>query len=144
MKKLLLLLCPLVLTAQDLPDAPGRATVEKICAACHDLGPVSSMTGGPDIWQSVVDDMKVRGADGTAAEFKEIVSYLSKYQGAPVRINTDTAANLAANLEINDDEAAAIVKYRADKGNFKTWDDLKKVPGLNMAKLEGLQKRIKF
>jgi len=148
MKKFFLLLCPVFLCAQlyaqDMPDAPGKATLEKICTACHDLGPLSGMTGGNDIWQSVVDDMKVRGADGTEQEFKDIVSYLSKYMGAPVKINTDTAASIEANLQLTTAEASAIVKYRTDKGNFKTWDDLAKVPGLDMKKLDGLQKRIKF
>jgi competence protein ComEA len=144
MKKLLLILCPLILQAQDVPDGPGKATLEKVCTACHDLGPLSGMTGGREIWQSVVDDMKVRGADATEQEFKDIVAYLGKYMGAPVRINTDTAENLQASLEITGAEAAAIVKYRTDKGAFKVWADLAKVPGLDMSKLEGLQKRIKF
>jgi competence protein ComEA len=145
MKKFLLILFPLILQAQEgMPDGPGKATLEKICTACHDLGPVSSMTGGKDIWQSVVDDMKVRGADGTDAEFKEIVGYLSKYLGPPVKINTDTADSLATNLELTSAEAGAIVKYRTDKGAFKVWADIAKVPGLDMTKLEGLQKRIKF
>ena len=148
MKKFGLLLClsPLFLHAQDnaFPDGPGKPTLEKICTACHDLGPLSGMTGGTDIWQSVVDDMKVRGADGTEQEMKDIVTYLSKYLGAPVKINTDTAASLEANLQITTDEAASIVKYRTDKGNFKAWADLAKVPGLDMKKLDGLQKRIKF
>jgi competence ComEA-like helix-hairpin-helix protein len=144
MKKFLLILCPLALYAQDMPDAPGKATLEKVCTACHDLGPLSGMTGGKDIWQSVIDDMKVRGADGTADEFKDIVNYLSKYMGAPVKINTETADNLVASLDLTSAEAGAIVKYRTDKGAFKTWDDLSKVQGLDMKKLDGLQKRIKF
>jgi competence protein ComEA len=144
MKKLLLILCPLILHAQDMPDGPGKATLEKVCTACHDLGPVSGMNGGKDVWQSVVDDMKVRGADATDAEFKDIVGYLSKYMGSPVKINTDTADSLQSNLDLTGAEAAAIVKYRTDKGAFKVWADLSKVPGLDMSKLEGLQKRIKF
>ena len=144
MKKFLLILCPLILQAQEMPDGPGKATVEKICTACHDLGPISSMNGGRDIWQSVVDDMKVRGADGTEQDFKDIVAYLGKYMGNPVRINTDAAESLQSSLEITSAEAAAIVKYRTDKGAFKVWADLAKVPGLDMTKLEGLQKRIKF
>jgi competence protein ComEA len=148
MKKLALLLCPVLLPlslyAQDFPDAPGKMTLEKVCTACHDLGPLSGMTGGTDIWQSVVDDMKVRGADGTEQEFKDIVAYLSKYLGAPVKINTDTAASIETNLQLSTGEAVAIVKYRTDKGAFKSWDDLTKVPGLDMKKLDGLQKRIKF
>lgn len=130
--------------AQDLPDGPGKDTVEKICTACHDLGAITSMNGGTDIWQSVADDMKSRGADGTDDDFKMIVAYLAKYYGPPVHINTDTAASLQTSLGLTPDEAAAIVKYRTDNGKFATWDDVMKVPGVDASKLKGLQGRIKF
>jgi len=78
MKRLGLTLLPLLLAAtlqaQDLPDGPGKDTVEKTCTACHDLSAVVSMSGSADIWQSVADDMKSRGADGThlrARQFDE-------------------------------------------------------------------------
>ncbi len=137
-------LCVGGLYAQDLPVGPGKETVEKTCTACHDLGPLTQMNGGPDIWQSVVDDMKSRGADATDADFRIIVQYLSKYLGPIVHINTDEAASLQANLGLTDAEAAAIVKYRTDKGTFKEWADLAKVPGLDMSKLAGLQQRVKY
>lgn len=130
--------------AQDLPDGPGKDTLQRVCTTCHDLGAVTSMNGNADIWQSVADDMKSRGADGTDDDFKAIVQYLAKYFGPPVHINTDAAASLQASLGLTSDEAAAIVKYRTDNGNFKTWDDVMKVPGVDMSKLAGLQARIKF
>ena len=102
------------------------------------------MTGSADIWQSVADDMKSRGADATDADFRAIVQYLAKYFGPPVHINTDAAASLQSSLGLTADEAAAIVKYRTDKGPFKEWADVMKVPGLDASKLAGLQNRIKF
>lgn len=148
MKKLVLTLLPLlcvpVLSAQDIPDGPGKDTTVKVCTACHDLGVLTNMNGGPDIWQSVADDMKSRGADGSDEDFKTIVAYLSKYYGPLVKINTDSAADIKTNLDLSDADAAAIVKYRTDNGGIKSWDDLMKVPGLNTAKLMGLQKRIKY
>jgi len=132
------------LQAQDMPDGPGKDIVEKTCTACHDASAITSMNGGADIWQSVVDDMKSRGADATEADFRTIIQYLTKYYGPVVHINTDAATVLVTNLGITDAEAAAIVKYRTDKGNFKVWADVAKVPGLDMSKLAGLQGRIKF
>jgi len=105
---------------------------------------LSSMNGGADIWQSVIDDMKSRGADGTDEDFKTIITYLSKYFGPAVKINTDSAKDISANLGLTDAEGAAIVKYRTDNGNFHTWDDVMKVPGLDTSKLKGLQQRVKF
>src|SRR6202012_1508408 len=101
-------------------------TLEKVCTTCHDLGVLQSMTGTSEIWQSVADDMKGRGADGTDADFKAIVDYLSKYFGPPVKINPDAAKDIQG-LGLTADEAAAVVKYRTDNGPFKSWDDLMKV-----------------
>jgi competence protein ComEA len=132
------------LYAQDLPDGAGKDSLEKTCTTCHDLSAVTSMAGSAEIWQSVVDDMKSRGAEGTDSDFQGIVKYLAKFYGPPVKINTDTAKDIGTNLGLTDAEAAAIVKYRTDKGAFKEWADLAKVPGLDTAKLAGLQKRIKY
>lgn len=133
-----------IANAQDLVDGPGKDTVQKVCTTCHDLGAVTGMNGSSDIWQSVIDDMKSRGAGGTDADFQGIVAYLAKYYGPIVKINTDTAKDIQTKLGLTDAEAAAIVKYRTDKGNFKVWADLAKVPGLDSTKLTGLQARIKY
>jgi len=130
--------------SQDLPAGKGKDTVEKVCTACHGLEAIVALQGGQDIWQSVVDDMKGRGADGSNEDFKAIVDYLSKYFGNNVNVNTAAAKELADNLDLTASEAAAIVKYRTDNGNFKAFADLKKVPGLDASKLEPIQKRIKF
>jgi competence protein ComEA len=132
------------LSAQDLPDGVGKEALQRTCTTCHDLGAVTSMAGTADIWQSVIDDMKSRGADATDNDFRGIVAYLTKFYGPPVHINTDAAKDIATNLGLTDAEAAAIVKYRTDKGNFKEWADVAKVPGLDTAKLKGMQQRIKY
>src|SRR6516165_12304232 len=130
--------------AQDLPAGKGKDTVEKVCTTCHGLEAIVTLQGNKDIWQSVVDDMKGRGADGSNEDFKAIVDYLGKYFGPNVNVNTAAAKELADNLDLTASEAAAIVKYRTDNGNFKAFADLKKVPGLDASKLEPIQKRIKF
>jgi competence protein ComEA len=129
---------------QDLPAGPGKDTVEKVCTACHGLEAIVAVQGNKDIWQSVVDDMKGRGADGSNEDFTAIVNYLSKYFGANVNVNTSSAKELTDNLELTSTEADAIVKYRTANGNFKEFADLRKVQGLDVAKLEPIQKRIKF
>ncbi len=148
MKLFALVVCPLfVITIaradDDIPAGPGKDVVQRVCTACHDLGAVQTMTGDKDTWQSIADDMRSRGADGTDEDFKTVVAYLSKYFGSPVNVNTADAKALMV-LDITDAEAAAIVKYRADKGNYKTFADLSNVPGLDVKKIEPLKKRIKF
>jgi competence ComEA-like helix-hairpin-helix protein len=149
MKRVALVVCPLFLVAvaraqDDLPAGPGKDTVQRVCTACHDLGAVQTMTGDKATWQSLADDMRSRGADGTDEDFKTVVNYLSKYFGQPVNVNTAAAKDLEAQLDITTAEAAAIVQYRTDKGNFKVFADLSKVPNLDVSKIEPLKKRIKF
>lgn len=130
--------------AQDIPEGPGSKVVQRVCTACHDLGPIQSMNGSKDDWQGVVDDMMSKGAEGTPDDFKAIVEYLAKYFGNPVNVNMAAAASLVSDLGLTDAEAAAIVKYRTDNGNFKAYADLAKVPGLDVTKLDPIKKRIKF
>jgi competence ComEA-like helix-hairpin-helix protein len=130
--------------AQDLPAGPGKETLEKVCTTCHGLEAVVTVQGNKDTWQSVIDDMKSRGADASDADFTAIVNYLSMYFGTPVNVNTAASKDLADNLGLTASEADAIVKYRTDKGKFTQYSDLAKVPGLDMKKLDPIQKRIKF
>jgi competence protein ComEA len=41
-------------------------------------------------------------------------------------------------------DAEAIVRYREEKGSFKTLDDLKKVPGIDPGKLEAKKASLEF
>jgi competence protein ComEA len=51
---------------------------------------------------------------------------------------------MAAVLEISDAAAEALVKYRTDRGNFKTLEELKRVPGIDAAKLDARKERVAF
>ena len=128
--------------AQDLPDGKGKDTFVKVCSACHDAGVVATMFQSKDDWQATIDDMKGRGADGSDADFKTIVDYLTKYQGPQVNVNKASADDLQKQLDLTSDEAAALVKARQANGDFKGWDDLQKVSGVDVAKLTPLKGRI--
>ena len=130
--------------AQDLPEGKGKDTFAKVCSACHDAGVVVTMHQSKDDWQSTIDDMKGRGADGSDADFKTILDYLSKYQGPEVNVNKASADDLQKQLELTSAEAAAIVKYRQDKGDFKSWEDVQKVAGVDAKKLEPLKGRLVY
>ncbi len=64
--------------AAELPDAPGRDTVKKVCAACHPAEVVLSKGMSREQWGSIVSNMIGRGAKGTDEEFAQIVDYLAK------------------------------------------------------------------
>jgi competence protein ComEA len=130
--------------SQDLPDAPGKDVTVRICGACHDPGVVSQYHNSKDDWQPVVDDMRGRGADGSDADFKLIVDYLGHYFGPTVFINKAPENELESELGLTSAEATAIAKYRQANGDFKEMDGLRKVPGLDMKKLEPIRSRIRF
>jgi len=69
-------------SGQGLPAGPAKATMEKVCSACHGADIVVGMKNSKEAWQGIVDTMKGRGAAGTDAEFTAIVNYLAANFGA--------------------------------------------------------------
>ena len=66
---------------QDLPDAPGKAELKKLCDGCHDLMFTVSTRETEEGWTRISNDMRSKGADGTEAEFAKVIAYLTKYMG---------------------------------------------------------------
>jgi competence protein ComEA len=131
-----------------LPEGPGKATVEKMCTACHGLESVLRARMTKERWGKVVDDMVSRGAEGTDDEVEQVIAYLAanfgRKEAKPVNVNKAMGTDLAAALEISSADAAAIVRYRNDKGNFKTLQDVTRVPGIDTKKIEAAKDRLEF
>jgi competence protein ComEA len=134
--------------AQSLPEGPGKAVVERMCKSCHGLESVVRARMTMDRWGEVVDDMVSRGAKGTDSEIDQVINYLSTHFGADaarkVNINKAGASDLITVLGISAADADAIVNYRAEKGGFKTIQDLVKVPGIDMKKIENIRDRVEL
>ena len=130
-------------TDYKLPNGQGKALVEKICAKCHDLESVVRARNTREGWEMVVDEMIARGAEGTDQEMDQIVDYLATYF-AKVNVNKATADELIEALAVSKETASAIVAYREKNGPFKEWNDLQKVPGLDLKKIEDKKGRIVF
>jgi len=133
--------------AQDLPPGKGKDLVENSCAACHGLDVVVAQHATKDGWASIVDYMVSRGASGTPEEIQTMVDYLAKsFPPLPdkVNVNKATAKDIETGLALTTEEAEAIVKYRTDHGNFKDYDSLTKVPGVDAKKLEAKKDAIIF
>lgn len=130
--------------AQELPDGSGKEVTNRICGACHQAGVVVKYRNAKEDWESVVEDMRGRGADGSDEDFKAILAYLARFFGPEVNVNRAAAPDLESQLEITAEEAGAIVKYREAQGKFRDLSDLAKVPGLDMKKLEPIKQRIVF
>jgi len=87
-----------------------------------------------------------RGAKAEGAEQSAIIAYLAKQfgKGSPVAMNTAPQAELIVVLGFSTVESAAIVAYRADKGTFKDWRDVVKVPGVDTLKVENQKEKMAF
>ncbi|SRR5258708_23709426 len=133
----------LILLVQDLPDAPAKATVQKICTSCHTLSVVVSKRRIKSDWQKSVEDMSGRGMKATDEEMEAAVEYFSRYFGK-ININRADAAEIKNVVDLSEKEAAAVVKYREENGDFKSFDGLAKVPGLEPKKIEERKERILF
>jgi len=147
--KSLLVLAPVLslflvpMHAQSLPEGTGKSIFENTCGGCHGADIVIGQTGTRDVWQDTVDSMRGRGAIGSDDDFKTIVTYLTKYFGVPVNVNSAPAKEMADNLDITSAEADAIVKART-ASKIKDYAELSKVPGLDIKKLDPIKSRIKF
>ena len=132
----------------QLPEGEGKDLTVKICGACHAADVVAQYHQNTQGWTDTISKMIEQGAEGTDAQFNTILAYLVKNFGTPadaqINVNKAAAAELEKQLELTSKEAAAIVQYRTDNGNFKEVGDFKKVPDLDYKKIEAKKDRIVF
>ena len=136
-----------IVQAQDLPPGKGKDLVENSCGSCHGLDVVVSQHATKDGWASIVDYMVSRGATGTPQEIATIVDYLAKnFPALPSKVNVNkaTAMDMQTQLALTAKDAEAIVKYRTDHGDFKDYDSLSKVPGIDAKQLDAKKDSIVF
>jgi competence ComEA-like helix-hairpin-helix protein len=155
--------------AASMPDGAGKPIVQRACASCHAVTVVTSKHATQKEWDQVVNLMVSRGAELSDDEIETVIAYLAKNYGpldqksappaadaaattppgdtstlATININHAGAAEIASALGLADADADAVVKYRTQHGDFKTWQDVAAVPGISAAKIEAAQKRITF
>lgn len=133
--------------AQQWPDGRGKEATLQLCSNCHEADVIQNHRQSRDEWISTIQKMIQTGAEGTEEQFGAVLEYVVKNYGpaAPhVKINEASAADIERGLTLTAKEAAAIVKYRTDKGSFKAIEDLKKVPDLDFKKIEAVKDRIDF
>jgi competence protein ComEA len=131
--------------AQTLPDGQGKETFQMVCSMCHSPDAVIGKQGTRQWWQSKVTEMLQEVTDVPESDVNTIVGYLAKnFPVVKINVNKASAKDLETGLELTSKESEAIVQYRDAKGNFKTLDDLKKVPGLDAVKIESKKDHVEF
>ncbi len=123
-------------------DKADKAAFEGVCGACHPAGMVDDLRSESE-WRETVEVMVKAGAKGTDDQFDRLTRFLLR-NWTKVNVNTATASEIAPVLDVNEATARAIVKRRTESGSFQTIEELKKVPGVNAAKLEARKDRVVF
>lgn len=132
---LLAMLASTAFAEDHLPDGPGKDTLKKVCDGCHSPENVIGLAKTRDDWEALVGNMASNGAQGTDEQFDQIVNYLAAYFPKAVNVNKASAKDLAAGLQLSSKAAEAIVNYRTQNGDFKSMEDVQKVPGVDPAKI---------
>lgn len=125
------------------PNGPGKAELVRVCSGCHEAETVLEHAQTADEWSGTLEKMAQLGTEATADEWRLIEQYIDA-QLASIRINAAASAELQRTFDIHEPVAQAIVKYRQEKGNFKSIADVKKVPGLDAARVDARKDRLIF
>jgi len=140
-----------------LPDGEGKQLTMRVCNNCHGTKVLAGLRLTKKQWAVVVDKMALDGATATDTEFDAIIEYLAKNFGkaapaannspespAKLNLNLATAGELEKVLTLPRSEAEAIVQYREENGRYKDFEDLKKIPVLDIKKIEAQKDRLTF
>ena len=88
------------------------------------------------------------GMKSTEKEFTTVLDYLVRNFPAEdvprLNVNTARAIEFESALSLKRSQAAALIAYREKNGPFKSLEDLKKVPGMDAAKLDEKKDRLAF
>jgi competence protein ComEA len=128
------------------PPGPGRDALFKVCKDCHGPESVLAQLKTHDEWVKTLDEMANNGAQGTDEEWNLIQAYLDQNYSL-IFVNKAAARDLAPMLDLANELADAIVRTRSEKGNFKSIEDLKRVPGVDAAaaaKIDARKDRLIF
>jgi competence protein ComEA len=132
----------------QLPDGGGKAETQKLCTQCHELERSISLHQDRAAWQVTVDKMAGFGMKASDNDVQAVVEYLAKNYPADdvprINVNKARAIELESGLSLPRSQAALIIQYRAKNGDFYSIDDLKKVPGVDTAKIEAKKDRLVF
>jgi competence ComEA-like helix-hairpin-helix protein len=127
----------------DSQEAPERALYVRVCAGCHDLERTESLRRTESEWRGTIFEMIEAGAEASDADYQTILDFLVGNYGA-VAVNRALADDLVTVLAISKEDGDAIVAYRTTHGDFDDFDELTKVPGIDVDKLEERRASLRF
>jgi competence protein ComEA len=134
--------------AAQLPDGPGKAETEKLCVQCHELERSISLRQDRAGWQATVEKMSSLGMKASEKGILAAIEYLAAHYPAsdvpPLNVNKARAIEFESALSLPRSQAALIIQYRTKNGDFHSLEELEKIPGVDVAKIEAKKDRLVF
>jgi cytochrome c5 len=132
--------------AQDapttLPEDTHKELYENVCGSCHDADRVIGEQRDHDGWAYTVRVMAQMGTPPSDEELDQIISYLVKYFGTPVNVNSANVEELQT-LGLTEDQAKGVIAARA-KAKFPDFAAFAAIPTLKDVNLDGVKHRLEF
>jgi competence ComEA-like helix-hairpin-helix protein len=125
------------------PDDHPATAFKRVCSSCHDAERILATRRTRTQWEEVIEKMIDRGAVGTEDDFVAAEQYLLRVSGR-VNVNRALSNDIVSVLGLTEKDADAITEYRKANGDFKDFDDLCKVPGINLEKLKEGRDAVSF
>jgi competence protein ComEA len=135
--------------AAELPDGKGKELILRACVGCHKAEEITVYRFTKDEYQTIVYRMGDRGAQATKAELDIIAAYLfvnfPKIEDATkINVNKASAEVIAKGLNLTNEEAEAVVKYRERHGDYHAWGDLLIIYGVDGKKIAAAKDKMSF
>ena len=134
---------PLASTDAQATDDPAAGVFVQTCGKCHDASRITAMRRTSGEWEDVIKKMIEKGAPGTEKDFETVYDYVLRNYGK-VFINAAPTSEIVTILGLSEKDAKAIVAYRASKGPFADFDAVKKVPDIDLKKLDERKDAVAF
>jgi competence protein ComEA len=124
-------------------DDPDTALFNQMCSKCHDAARITAMRRTKTEWEEVINKMIEKGATGTEKEFENVYGYLLRNYGK-LHINLATPDEITTILGLSDKDAQGIVTYRKSNGPFADLEAVRKVPEIDLKKLDEHKDAVAF
>jgi len=124
-------------------DDPAAGVFAETCGKCHDAARIVAMRRTSAEWEEIIKKMIEKGAPGTEKDFETVFDYLLRHHGK-VNINVAPPSEIVTILGLSEKDAKGIVSYRESKGPFADFEALKKVPEIDLKKLDERKDAVAF
>jgi competence protein ComEA len=124
-------------------EDPDTGLFHRLCDECHTSAQIVSRRRTRAEWEDVITKMIEKGLGAPEKDLETVFAFLNRNYGR-VFINRAPADELVAVLQVSQQDADALVAYRKTAGAFADFEAIRKVPGIDVKKLENKKDAIAY